>query len=180
MLIDRMRSTTPVLRCSLFALLFAPLALGACEAMDPIDEGEPATELAPTDPLTSGEELQIGPEEELVASDELLAKAADLSEPGEDAAEALTCGTPIAYSTLFGHGGSFFERYDVYTFGPAQCHACFERSHASVSNSGNGACEFLGWVSTNPTDCRIVVGVRTSGGFANGTCNIRIFEQIAQ
>lgn len=173
----RMRSTTPVLRCSLFALL----ALGACEAMDPIDEGEPATELGPTDPLATGEELQIGPEAGLVAGDELVAWAADLSEPAqEDAAEALTCGKPIAYSTLFAHGGSLFERYDVYTFGPSQCHTCFERSHASVSNSGNGACEFLGWASTSPTDCRIVVGVRTSGGFANGTCNIRIFEQIAE
>jgi hypothetical protein len=162
--IDRMRSTSPLLRCPLVALL----TLGACEAIDPIDEGEPAATLVPTG-------------ERPVAGEEVLARAVDLSEAApEDAAEALTCGKPIAYSTVWGHGGSLFERYDVYTFGSSQCHACFERSHASVSHSGNGDCAFLGWVSTTPTDCRISVGVRTSGGGANGTCNIRIYEQLVE
>lgn len=172
------------------------VGLGGCvlEDSDAL-EGGPAGSLA-SDPLAeiaerSAQETHAAAErgdvffEEIVLvgdaedppAEEHVAGATEFTRPDPDDEASLTCGKPLRTSTDFNHGGSLFERYDVVTFG-ASCHSCFVRDHATVTHSGNGSCEFLAWAGTSPNDCRVIVGVRTSGGFVNGTCHVRVYEQI--
>ena len=106
-----------------------------------------------------------------------IAESAD-SPVTADLALAAECNAPRLHTGRdWGHGGNLFERLDIIRFGGA-CNPCFRRDTIQVTNEGNGACWFAGWATDNPNDCTANVAVRTSGGFANGICHVRIFERI--
>ncbi|WP_437670230.1 hypothetical protein [Sorangium sp. So ce131] len=107
---------------------------------------------------------------------EELVDAAD-DEEVESAAQAATISAPRRHSRFSRHyGGNIMEEDHYPEFG-GMCSPGYERVRVDVSWSGNGACEFAGWVNPdNPTDCRAKLHVHTNAFWGGGECRATSFE----
>jgi hypothetical protein len=98
----------------------------------------------------------------------------DPGDPDDDAtSETEQAVTITACSAFQDHGGSVFEQSFPSTLGCA-ISAGFRRSTFTVSNTGAGDCNAVGWTTADPHDGRVNVIIKNSAGFLSGTCHVTV------
>ncbi|MGK4004416.1 hypothetical protein WMF31_17405 [Sorangium sp. So ce1036] len=147
----RMLTNVAVLLSSCVA--FTVLGAAGCYAPAVEEDAESAERGAEIDDLAEG----AGEEE-----------AGEASEDVGEAQEAL-----LACAPTWHHGGNLWEQTYDKVMGCA-CGDGYIKSSYKVWNSGHGNCWALGWVSSDPKDCRVNVRIKDSGGFFYGDCHLEV------
>ncbi len=111
----------------------------------------------------------------LTSADELLRAWEDVPAAQQAACDAEMSGEVLQNHVEQIHGDNMFGNTFLATMGEA-CTACFERGRYVVTHTGNGSCVALGWASTAPADCRVVVAITNAPMFLRGTCVLEVFE----